>query len=973
MPGEIEPIAASELLAQARYIDPARAAVLEQELSERPGRELAVLLGTAYPPLTPALDWQHEAIERIAREGWRVERQRGDILARLLARSGDLSDAGHVQVNLRRAVHEEKLRIALRELLPRTEGGASVDVTAHELSDLADAAFEVALGEADRAIAQRFGEPTRSDGERSAIVVLGMGKLGGLELNAGSDVDVIFIYDTDDGESSISLHDHWSRVARRAVATLDTPTADGMVWRVDLRLRPEGSQGAIVNSVAAAERYYETWGRLWERAAMLRARPMAGSQELGALLEREVIAPFVYRHGVDPSIATALAELVHRSRAELSNAPDRDLKLGPGGIREAEFFIQSLQLIWGGREPSLRVSGSLPALERLQSRGLVTDREARTIAEAYLLLRRVEHRVQWMTGIQTHLVPENRAERGRLARSLGFEDAAGLEAELAEAREAVHELFTALAPAEPRPLPRYHALLSRLEQDDADLARISEQEFGSPELAEHLAALMRRPDGLLGGATRERYPDLADQLIDALIESPDPDQAGRYLRSFFQRFTSPAAYIATLAGDPSVLHRLATVLGASAFVGDAVVGRPDLVDIILFGRGLPGDAHAAVSAELETWERSSAGQADEFERRDEFVGALRRAKRRVMVDVAVADLAGTIETRDATRMLSDLADEILERSVGYQLEGNVTGLSVIAVGKLGGREIGYGSDLDVLFIYDPAAAPPDRDPGEHFVRHAQRIIRLVSEPHPAGPGYELDTRLRPSGAQGLLVTSLSSFARYHGVALEAADDGGAPSVLSSGAAWERQALLRARAAAGDLELGERVIEVAHVAAYERGAPPAEELHRLRMRMERELARERPGRYDIKTGHGGLLDIEFATQWLQMRYGTDHRVRTTDTLEALEALGTLGYLARRDFETLRDGYLFLRRLEQRIHVLHSTSSTFIDERAPGLAQLARRMGLASTARESASAALITRYRDVTRAVRAAYEGVLGIAR
>ncbi len=971
MAGDIDPLAAGEMLAQARHIDAGRAAALEREMPEGPGHALSVLLGTAFPPLSPALDWQHAAVERIASEGWRVERQRPDMLARVLARVGDLSDSARVQVNLRRVVHEEKLRIALRELLPRTQGGASVDVTARELGDLADAAFEVALAEADRAIAARFGEPLRSDGQRSEIVVLGMGKLGGQELNAGSDVDVIFINDTDDGGSSIPLHDHWSRVARRAVATLDAPTADGMVWRVDLRLRPEGSQGAIVNSVAAAERYYETWGRLWERAAMLRARPIAGSQELGALLEREVVLPFVYRRGVDPAIATALAELVERSRAELSTAPDRDLKLGSGGIREAEFFIQSLQLIWGGREPSLRVPGSLAALERLSSRGLVTDREARSIAEAYLLLRRVEHRVQWMTGIQTHLMPEDAGELGRLARSLGFDSAEGLTAELGRARDIVHELFAALLPTAPHPLPRYHALLGKLEREDPDLVAASEELFGSADVGEHLAALMRRPDGLLGDLTRERYPDLADQLIDALVESPDPEQAARFLRSFFQRFVAPDAYIAALAGDPRAPHRMAAVLGASSFVGEAVVGRPDLVDIILFGGGLPGDANAAVAAELETWNRSGAGQAEEFERRDAFVGALRRAKRRVMVEVAVADLAGTIETRAATRILSDLADDVLQHSVEYQLGGEVTGLAVIAVGKLGGREIGYGSDLDVLFIYDPAAAPADRDPAEHFIRHAQRIIRLVSEPHPAGPGYELDTRLRPSGAQGLLVTSLGSFARYHGVKLGGEADAGAPSVLSSGAAWERQALLRARAAAGDARLGARVLEVAHVAAYERGAPPAEEIHRLRMRMERELASERPGRYDLKTGHGGLLDIEFSTQWLQMRYGTDPRVRTTDTLEALEALGTLGYMERRHYETLRDGYVFLRRLEQRIHVLHSTGSTLIDERAPGLAQLARRMGLSNTARETARDALITRYRDVTRAVRAAYTAVLGV--
>ena len=339
------------------------------------------------------------------------------------------------------------------------------------------------------------------------------------------------------------------------------------------------------------------------------------------------------------------------------------------------------------------------------------------------------------------------------------------------------------------------------------------------------------------------------------------------------------------------------------------------------------------------------------------------------VEVAIADLAGELDTREATRVLSALADQVLESAVEYEMGGNPCGLAVIAVGKLGGGDIGYGSDLDVLFIYDPAATPEGQHPSEHFSRLAQRIIRLIAEPHAVGPGYELDTRLRPSGSQGLLVTSLSSFARYHRVPLGDGTDVDRPTSSWSGAAWERQALLRARVAAGDMGLGADVIRVAHAAAYERGAAPAEEVHRLRARMEQELAHERADRWDLKTGYGGLLDVEFATQWLQMRHGSDPRVRTADIVGALHALHDAGYLSRSSFENLRDGYVFLRRLEQRIRIVHRTGSTVLDASAPGLAKLARRMGFQGTHAEGE--ALLEEYGEVTEGVRRTYLKVLGV--
>lgn len=963
---------AEELQNLALAIAPERARMLLAEQSGRAGAALGVLLGAVFPAMTPTAGHQHDALDALARSGFRARRRRGELSHGLRAALEGEGSPAHALAAFRRRVWAEKARIALRELLPLRLGGAGIDVTARELSELAATACEVAIEEASRVVAERFGPPLRGDGSAARMVMLGLGKLGGNELNSGSDVDVIFVYDTDEGESRISLHEHFSRVVRRAVTTIDTPSADGLVWRVDLRLRPEGAAGPIVNSVAAAERYYETWGRLWERAALLRARPCAGDLELGRLISRELLTPFVYRNTVDPTIAEALTDLVLRSRAELSPDPERDLKLGPGGIREAEFFVQSLQLVWGGREQSLRVQGTLPALARLRSQGLVSDREARGIAESYLFLRRVEHRIQWASGVQTHLLPTDTEELGRLARSLGFMDSGGLRAELERARSRVNATFQSLTnPDAPRSTPR-PAMFSELEGDDPELGRVAEEQFRSADMGEHIAALARRPDGLLGALTRERHPRLMDGVLEALANSADPEQAARYLRAYFSRFLAPAAYVNALGEDPRALRRLITAFGASAFVGDAVASRPELADVILFGGGAVSDPIAAVAAELLNAEQTLHADADRDEREEAFIGALRAAKRRVMVEVAVADLAGAIGVRDATRLLAELAEEILSRAV-RQVFGEVPGFAVLGLGKLGGRDLGYASDLDVIFCFVPSGAPTPDDAATYFVRGAQRVIRLLTEPHAAGPGYELDTRLRPSGSHGLLVTSLASFARYHGQTSAGADVDPGPAVFASGAPWERQTLLRARGLVGDPDVLRRALEIASRAAYDGGAPSPSEMHHLRTRLEKEQGREREGRYQLKTGRGGLLDIEFAVQWLQMQNGSDPRVRTADLGTALNALHDAGYLPTTEFEVFSEGYRFLRQLEQRIVVRSgTTNAAVIDTRSTGLTQLARRMGFQDFQGERASTQLLSRYREVTDSVRASYERVLGLA-
>ncbi|WP_438035538.1 bifunctional [glutamate--ammonia ligase]-adenylyl-L-tyrosine phosphorylase/[glutamate--ammonia-ligase] adenylyltransferase [Sorangium sp. So ce204] len=1017
----------SRLLEIASAIDEQRVKDRAERLSSRlrPGTmafAIAALLTAAYPAIGAIIEANPDIVERLAAEGHQTARDRATYLARIRSRIGDVSDTDRVRRELRRVAREERIRVALRELLPPSAGGADIDVTARELTALAEATIEVALAEAVSAVTARFGEPRTATGARSKFVVLGMGKLGGDELNAGSDVDLIYLYDTDDGHVglpgdrpvSVTLHDFWARVARRLTSTLEEVTEDGFVWRVDLRLRPEGRSGPLVNSLAAAERYYESFGRLWERAALLRAREIAGDLDFGAEA-LGVLGPFVWRRQVDPQLAVDMIELVDRARAELPHDASRDLKLGPGGIREAEFFVQALQLIWGGREPRARAQGMLDGLRRLRTLGYVTDREGRELVEGYLALRRAEHAVQSATGVQTHLLPDSEAEIARLARALRFEDAAAFLADTAQRRGRIKARLLSLLPKGSARPSRWIDAMAALDHGDRDafaeaLAKHAVLVLGgepaaaadgaAPELAappephasltarfrdvaDDLFELSRHPDGLLGARSREASSSLAETLLAAVVDAADPEQAARFLRLCFSRIRHSSVYARMLGDEPRALRRLVEALGSSAFIGDAMVRYPELVDAVLFARGAP-------SAELirHTIEASLSEASPDEDPEEALIGALRRAKARVTIEVGLADLSGEVGTREATLALSDLADASLEAATRFALgtpPGEpVRGLAVIAMGKLGGREIGYGSDLDVFFLFDPACAPPGEqgaasDPGTYYARRARQIIRLISMSHAAGPGYELDTRLRPSGSQGLLVTSVDSFARYHGIRrADAASPAPAEPESSPGARhmraaiWERLALIRARASAGDPELGAEAIAIAHEAAYLQADDfdrIADEIHRLRLRMERELSHERRGRRDFKLGRGGLADIEFAVQLLQIRHGADPRVRTTETLAAIDALAAAGHLSAGHAETFRDGHAFLRKLEQRIRIVHADASQLLEEDAPGVPTLARRTGIRGRTAAEAARELLARYGAITERVRRAYEAIV----
>ncbi|MEQ8453796.1 MAG: bifunctional [glutamate--ammonia ligase]-adenylyl-L-tyrosine phosphorylase/[glutamate--ammonia-ligase] adenylyltransferase [Sandaracinaceae bacterium] len=887
----------------------------------------------------------------------------GASLARAL--SGRDGDSAEVRRALRRFRHRAIVRIALREI----RRVADVEQTSAEMAWLAAVVIDAALDHATRTETARHGRALTRDGAGAEVVVpltvLGMGKLGGLELNLGSDVDLCFFYETDDAEvegGELTVNELYARVAKRCTEMIGEVTEDGFCFRVDLRLRPEGTRGPLVNSLASAERYYESWGRTWERAALLRARAIAGDRRFGAQL-LETLRPFIFRRAVDPSLAEAMHEMLLRSRRELRVDEERDVKLGKGGIREAEFFVQTLQLVWGGRHTELQVAGTLEALWRLRGAGLVSDREAETLADGWALLRRVEHRVHVWTGYQTHRVPDE----PRFAESLGYADLESLEAALGRVREGIAGLFSTLLPGE-TPTDRDWDALGDLVADGAEVETIAEAlaqrlPVRDPyESAAHLARLGRRAAGPLGPVTWQRLPQLGRRLLEEVAHVGDPDTALRLLADFFNRLGGPWAYERLLLEEPRLTRRLIGLFGASPTLSSALIGHPEDVDLLLVS-GAPRveelvAPHDALLAEL--------GPDPDPE---EIVRELRRLKRTGTLRTGLAYVAGELDLEGATERLSALAEGQVrvsleaarrwaERRWGRAARG---GLLVCAMGKLGGRELGFGGDLDLVFLFgeegetEPTESGRSVTHGELFARMAQRTMQLLRQRDAEGPGYETDTRLRPSGSKGTLVVSLAGFDAYH----------------EKGAAdWERQALVRARPLAGDPEVARAAQDRFDALAYLRGPTPGEELARVRGRLQTELGSESPERYHPKLGYGGLVDVELCVQWLQMRHGDDARVRSPSTPDAIRRLRDAGAIADVDADALSEAQTFFRKVELALKLFDEHRDPLLEPRGRTGAHVARSLGVRARDGLSPTEALDETYRRHARAARRLFEREVG---
>lgn len=843
---------------------------------------------------------------------------------------------------------------------------ADVDHTSAEMSALAAAICRVAL----RSAVESVPHP----GAAEALVCIGMGKFGGWELNLGSDIDLCFFYAEPDDDDDYALYTGLSRAITQSVRMLSDVTGDGFCFRVDLRLRPEGSRGTLLRSIASAERYYETWGRLWERAAWLRARPVAGHIGLGNQLI-DALRPFVLRRAVDPSIAEEMTGLLERTRQQHQVDLERDVKLGRGGIREAEFFVQSLQLIWGGQYPRLHVPGTIKALRRLESLGLVSEGEARALGAAWARLRRIEHRIHVWSGYQTHLLPAEGEELERFARSLGYLDGDALHQGLSRDRDRVATLFESLRPARPAKTrdPRFVALCEEIasgpsaEQLASAITDVLPV-FEPDEAAHHLLRLARRPDAPLGPLMRERHPDVGPRLLEEVSKVADPDACLRGLASFFGRVWNWSVEH-FFSHDPRLLRRLVGVLGTSPTLSDALIGHPEDVDLLLASDAIEPRGIRALNAQVE---ELSAGDDAEA-----LVRAMRAATGATQLRVGLAWLAGEQALPECLRALSLAADIQIRAALAFAtrlaterfgppspVDTNTEGalpasLAVVALGKLGGSELGFGGDLDLLFIYDGDGETLDPTSpithAEFFTRIAQQTTRILTQPHAGGPAYHTDIRLRPSGAQGTLVVSLDGFDRYHAVLA---------------APWERQVLVRARAVAGHPALQQKIMERVRAIAYSSPALRRDLVAEMRGRMQLELAKESPTRYHPKLGFGGLVDIEFLCQCLQMEHGVQvEDLRVQNTPSALRALVKHGVLPPTDAEVLLETYAFLRGVEQTLALLGTEPVMRIEQRST--LQVARRLRIRERDGHEPAQVLASSYRRAATKVREIFERWIGV--
>lgn len=811
---------------------------------------------------------------------------------------------------LRRFRRAEAVRLVFRDV----NGLDDLADTLAGTTALYETLIAFALHHAETTLRARFGTPRNADGAPQSLVVMALGKLGGGELNFSSDVDLILAYpeagDTD-GARILDNAEFFARVAREFVRLLSEVSREGIAARVDLRLRPFGEAGPVVASFAAMEQYYQREGRDWERYAWIKARPVAGDLAAGKKL-LDLLRPFVYRRYFDYTALAGLREMKALIDAEVARRDLADhLKLGPGGIREIEFIVQLQQLIRAGRDPALRAQGLLPALQVCAARGYLPTARVKALREAYIFLRRLENRVQMLGDQQTHDPPGDPLTRARLATTLDYPDWRALETALAAHRAAVASVFAAvLAPhagknggaADAGAGETIGAALWREARADSLDARKLESAGFTP--GDNAAQALVQIAGLRGLSTRatRRLEHLMPALIDEALGTAAPGAALSRLCELVQTIARRSAYLALLEEQPAARARLARLCAEQAWLAARVIAQPLLLDDVLDPRleYLPRhdeDIAAELSASLETSEDDDP---------EETLAAIAEWRDSVALRAGLALRDGHADAITTARRLAAIAAAVVgavlqlaQRELIAQhgrLPGAGFGFAVLGYGSLGGCELGFASDLDLVFIYDAARGASCSDGARSlegarwFARLAQRVVHWLSASTRGGRLYEIDTRLRPDGGKGLLVASLSAFAGYQ---------------RERAWTWEHQALVRARGVAGDPSLIAGFAQT-RAALLTQPRDPAQviaDVVRMRAQWRTERDRSDAHKLDLKQGGGALLDIEFLLQGLVLKHACEYPALTarTDTQGLIDACAEASLLSRQDADCLREAH------------------------------------------------------------------------
>ena len=797
---------------------------------------------------------------------------------------------------LKRVLRALRKRVMLR-LIARDLGSLATlaEVTATTTA-LAETAIAHALAGLEERLAERHGRALgAASGRAQQLHVIGMGKLGGAELNVSSDVDLVFAY-PEEGETQgprpISSHEYWTALGRRLIAALSEATADGYVFRVDMRLRPYGDAGPLATSFDALENYFVTQGREWERYAWIKARLLTGDRG-PELMER--VQPFVYRRHLDYNAIGALRELHRQIRHEVERRDIADnIKLGPGGIREIEFIAQVFQLIRGGREPELRTQPTLDVLAQLARRNLLPEAAAQELTDAYGFLRNLEHRLQYLDDQQTHVMPAGDADRALIAEAMGLTDPGALAAALERHRGNVTRHFEAIFAAAPE---SEHAL-ARLWQGALDVERstglLAGLGFRDP------AAIGERLRGMRAASRYREMPAASQALLDHLVPlaveaaaaGQDPDVTLERLIGLLESIARRGAYLALLKEYPQALSRLAAMMSASPWVAQYLTAHPILLDELLDARALYAAPHwPSATRSLRALMDEAAGDTEKQ------MDDLRHFKHAQTLRLIAQDLAGLLPIETLSDHLSDLACVVLEEVLRATwrmrpAHRETPRFAVIGYGKLGGKELGYASDLDLVFLHDD----PAPEAAENYSRFAQRINRWLTSITPAGVLYETDLRLRPDGAGGLMVSPLESYREYQ---------------MEKAWVWEQQALTRARFVAGDREIG-AAFEALRISVLRK----ARDLGALRQaisEMRAKLHDAHPNRsqlFDLKHDPGGIVDVEFAVQYLVLGHARMHAELTGNigNLALLKLAARLGLLPGDRAQAAHDAYRRLRQLQ-----------------------------------------------------------------